>query len=38
MDIYVTCLMYMLSTWELRGGPEDARVICFMFIAHIVKY
>ena len=36
LDIYATCPLHMLSTLELRGGPEDARAICFMLIAPFV--
>ena len=37
MEIYVTCPMHMLSMWELRGGPEDARAICTILIAPFIK-
>ena len=33
---FVLIYMHMLSTLELRGGPEDARAICFMLIALFV--
>ena len=37
VKIYATRPMHMLSMWEFRGGPEDARAICTMLIAPFIK-
>ena len=38
VDTYATRPMHVLSTLELRGGPEHARAVCFTLIAPFIKH